>query len=1004
MRLVRQQPVGPDGPADGLPPGEAFGDFEDSIASFHARSRAAGPAGRGAGPDFGGVEFRRMLDHFRRVCDAVQFAHSRGIVHRDLKPANIVTGPFGETFVLDWGLARRFHVADSAGPGVPEEEGNEATTPATRREGTPAYISPEQSIDPDRVDKRSDIYSLGATLYQLLTGRPPFEGPDATTVIRDVRTGRLRPPREVVPTVPRPLEAICLKAMSTPREPRYSAVGALSEDIGNWVRGDPVSAWREPWPIRTRRWIRRHRTPVVAAAGALLVGLTLLASGWAWFRHREGRRLAQLSQAAESSLLTAVRLGGEARATGDLDRFGEAVLAARLSREFIGIERGLAASLPHIESVLSGLEQEMSSLRTQAETRARDRKMLASIEASRLQGATNFDFSSIAAAYDESFRAYGIEVGRMDPDEAAARIRSSAIREELAAALDDWACFADRDQARILVKISHQADPEPTRDAFRDALARNQVLELMRIGLTTENEKLPATFAFQLSRLFDYVGHAAESLRFLEAAYRAHPEDVLINIALAETLSKVKPPDHERAIGYARAAVALRPSSAAVLLLLANALTEARHFDEAAEAAQKAIELDPASVEASNTLAVIRTSQGRPDAALAAFREALRLGPKSARVHLNYGTFLHKRGNRAEALEALRKAVELSPDLSKMNIWKAKRSKRSVALALTGYGASLLENGNASDAVDAQRKAIKLDPECVGAYSNLGMALWREGRTEESLAAYKEGIRCNPRDASSHYNFGTALMRLERWNEAITEFRRALSSDPENPEILCNLGSALQQVGEFSESLAQYQKGHELSRRNPNWSYPSAAWVRRAEALAKLDQRLPAVLEKKEEPADARDAFNLMLLCYRTRLCAGATRLAEDAQRRWPDGFARGDDPMRALAARCAALAGCGRGTDVTLAGDPERARWRRMSLDWMRAGIADLRERLHDGQVDHPTVRRLLTRWKEDDALAGVRDDAALTKLPEPERDEWRSFWGEVDALRREAEPSVHR
>lgn len=137
--------------------------------------------------------------------------------------------------------------------------------------GTPAFMSPEQaSGDLDALGFRTDVYSLGATLYYLLTGRPPFGGPDVEETLRKVRQGESLPPRAVSPAVPRPLEAVCLRAMAVDRMKRYMTSKDLKDDIESWLADEPVSAWREPWRDRLIRWARRHRAWVQAGAASLL--------------------------------------------------------------------------------------------------------------------------------------------------------------------------------------------------------------------------------------------------------------------------------------------------------------------------------------------------------------------------------------------------------------------------------------------------------------------------------------------------------------------------------------------------------------------------------------------------------------------------------------------------------------------------------------------------------------------------------------------------------------
>src|SRR5262249_46419397 len=221
------------------------------------------------------------------VCNALDYAHSRGVLHRDIKPGNIIVGKHGETLVVDWGLAKplgRIEPGSDVGERTlrPSSASGSAETLPGSALGTPAYMSPEQARgDLDALGPRSDVYSLGGTLYCLLTGKPPQEGDDIGEVLREVQRGEFTPPRRLDPSIDTALEAVCLKAMALKPEDRYANCRALAEDIERWMADESVTAWREPWARTLVRWLTRHRTGVtgVAAAGlAALVGLGAVAA------------------------------------------------------------------------------------------------------------------------------------------------------------------------------------------------------------------------------------------------------------------------------------------------------------------------------------------------------------------------------------------------------------------------------------------------------------------------------------------------------------------------------------------------------------------------------------------------------------------------------------------------------------------------------------------------------------------------------------------------------
>jgi serine/threonine-protein kinase len=246
-----------------------------AISRFHADLALKSDPGRRS------LELRRLLRRYIDVCNAVEYAHSRGVIHRDLKPANIILGRHGETLVVDWGLAKSVGRADpSTGERtiVPSSSGSSETLPGSAL-GTPGFMSPEQARgELDQLGPRSDVYGLGATLYCLLTGRPPFEGEDAGAVLAAVQEDDLARPTRLDPSIDPALEAVCLKAMAREPKVRYGSARSLAEDVERWMADEPVTAWREPILRRAARWARRHRTRVTAGAAALVAGLVGLSA------------------------------------------------------------------------------------------------------------------------------------------------------------------------------------------------------------------------------------------------------------------------------------------------------------------------------------------------------------------------------------------------------------------------------------------------------------------------------------------------------------------------------------------------------------------------------------------------------------------------------------------------------------------------------------------------------------------------------------------------------
>ena len=250
----------------------------------------------------------RLLPHFRDVCNAMAFAHDRKIIHRDLKPANVILGEYGETMVIDWGLAKVQGDADESDRRLAEElrqiqDTDDSQTVFGTAMGTPAYMAPEQALGQlDEIDHQSDIYSLGAILYELLTGVPPYSGGHPHRVMLRVVAEPLTPVHTRAPDAPAELAAIAEKALHKNKAKRYATCAELATDVSAWLSGEKVSIYAySNWELM-RRFIRRNRLAVAAAAIVLLalVGTAVFMTR-AWRQEADARGRAQDARGREMS-------------------------------------------------------------------------------------------------------------------------------------------------------------------------------------------------------------------------------------------------------------------------------------------------------------------------------------------------------------------------------------------------------------------------------------------------------------------------------------------------------------------------------------------------------------------------------------------------------------------------------------------------------------------------------------------------------------------------------
>ncbi|HEV8378820.1 MAG TPA: protein kinase, partial [Tepidisphaeraceae bacterium] len=492
---------------------------------------------------------------------AVHAAHQGGVVHRDLKPSNILLMSDGTPKITDFGLARQLTGGVSM---------------KVARVGTPSYMAPEQAMGKVGAFCPSvDIYALGAILYEMLTGRPPFKAETASETQRQLISEEAVRPSRLNSRVPCDLETICIKCLRKDPQRRYSSAAALADDLTRFLEGRPIEARPPGWAGRAWRWGRRE--PATAA----LVATVLLAVGAAvggafWLEHQKV----------------------EARATQALQegRSWQAVEAALAQAENL-------QKLGHWPEARAALEAAPVLLGTSAPPQLRERlrqsranaDMVVRLENVRLRLSEGTQAAGRASPladrlYAEAFGNYGINLKTMPAADAAALIRGSDIRDILLVFLHDWLYWAPVATRARLREVVDAADDDPWRAAFRDARFANDVSRLAELAGAPEALDQPPALLSGLGGTLLSDGYASEAWALLRGAQKRHPGDFWINYLMGRYLERERP---LQAIGYFRAAIAIRPDSNQAYTRLGQTLFQAGDADGAVTALLKAVELNP---------------------------------------------------------------------------------------------------------------------------------------------------------------------------------------------------------------------------------------------------------------------------------------------------------------------------------------------------------------------------------------------------------------------------
>ena len=812
------------------------------------------------------LALRQLIGRFVSVCNTIAYAHSQGVIHRDLKPTNIMLGKFGETLVVDWGLAKKLddgyslnengkdvnNFPDTASePNYAEletrDEHDQLTMPGTLI-GTPAYMSPEQSRGEwIAVGPASDIYSLGTTLYVMLTGRAPFAGRNIAELKEKLQRGDFLPPHSVQPNVARPLESICMKAMALDPKDRYSTALEMAEDFERWLADESVSSHRESWLEESCRWMRRHRSAMTSVAASGLVALVGLAGFLVTMSltndrlrtayRQEGQAKTEALNSAEIAMKNAELAGQQSElalrslqsVTFDIQRQLKHVPAAhKVRRSLLDTAlKGLAevaATLelrPKVDHSLLVAHRDLGDILFEVGS---DEKT-GGIEAAREQFQRALDIARLLTADNPNDRDSQRELARCYDRLGDIDLRNSAV-----------AAGRDHYQQSLVVREKLQSDhPEDAQTNLEVSISLNKLGEVTLQMGEVESARDYYAQALELRRRYTNDSGSGERAREL-AVSLSKLGLVTLKLGNAKQAFELFQSGWEicleRSNLYANDFLVQRDLSKSlgylgeVSLALGNLQGAANYYGQSLDIDSVQAAADPANalaqrdvMQSSLDLAHVLAKLGQPDEACSHLQQAVDIceklvasDPSDSRgqrdLALAYNSLADayltaQRHQDAiasceKSLEICKKRVDADPsDL---------RAPRDVAIALTKLGDGLLASKQVDRALMNYRAAIAIHLERSAANPSNTMI-------QSNLAAYYQRV-------------GVACRQADRFEEASGHYRQALqiadkltTEHPDNIPfhvlritVLHSLGLLDQTQHKFAEAYKWCSQGRDLAK------------------------------------------------------------------------------------------------------------------------------------------------------------------------------------------------
>ncbi len=1039
--------------------------LQERAREFHEKWKSTESGGR-----FASMEFRQLLQHFVALCNIVAYAHDQGVIHRDIKPSNVILGPFGQTLLMDWGLARVDHldqeipapdknargrslatnaekiVVERLNHNSPNDDASTDVPFSTKTGqvlGTPAFASPEQLLGrSDQIDNRSDVFSLGASLYYVLTGKLPVEFPNSAEYfqqISDQQESLVNCP----PSVPRPLAAICRAATHVSPTLRYQNPLALAQDLQSYLASESISVLPDSSATKVLRWMGKHRAASVTASLATL--LLLLVSGIG---------LAVLS-VSNQKLATANVAERESRAKAE-QNFSTARGAVQ---EFL-VRTTENEKLQ--ESDFTDLRKELLDSATPFYQRLRSQEPGdQTVEANRADALyrlgsiqkLNGELETARATFTECISTYQ-QLSQQHPTVAQYQceladghnIMGSLLRDlgELDQALIEYDLgrsiseslvggYPDESEYQMGLAIAYNNLATVAKEQGDRTEARNQYQLSFDIWQSLAN-RYPEKPEYQIgfSQINNAIGILSTSLGEYEQAVEFHERGIQVGAELVSRLPLE--PDY-------RFEVSSQQVNLGLLLNMQRRLDEGRQANETALATLETLAEDFPTVPkyqqklgmCLNTLGSYFRDTRNYETAKQHFLQALVVRtklaanyPSNPRYRFDEAVSLNNLGllminlndpktsqtYHEQALKIRGELVLQYPDDGEFRRWWARSFGNLGALAKQ-QGDLETAGGYLQDAVDAGKRTVELMPdvpdvrsELADYHQNLANVLRdrrlrseaernhqfalaiREQLIEQfpNISKYRLGLGGNYCDFGNFVKTRSPLDSLTCFEKAETVLQVVLAEEPANltgKSFLTNTyvgkAQALHGLARYAEAVDNFERALEFDSGRLRSTIGQG--VAQSRAMAEQAGRWDELLARGDSPTDVKQQIEFAKYCYHRSEFRRAANEYKTLFATNPDEqLAHGYD-----AACCAILAAVGKSPGKVPLTIEESADWRSQGLTWLQSELANIDRGSDDIAIES------LTHWLADSDLESVREKVSLDSLTETERKNWESFWLQV-------------